>query len=1635
MGKPIQSNAYQSVILSEYRLTLALGEGDPGDVIASPRAAVAVAQAAIGSAAQESVLAIMLDARHRVTGYAEIARGTLNAARLAPRDVFVPVMLTNAAAVIIAHNHPSGETAPSRGDRTVTRAIVNAGALLGVPVLDHVIITARGEFYSFRDAGEIGDTAADRVAAFADGDAPAYAAEDLADVERRLASAEDALAALDSMREIRTAQLTAFGGETMGRTAVDGYSPAHVFGLDPDSESDVKVARERVAALRAEHAAAERDVRALRAERRTIVAGIAAQTGRAPVGWTRVAGTHEFEPLHTFRATVPAVAEPVAAVPSIAERANAAPWMRAAEPVAPVWDLPPIEAYADVDAAPVCEPVRAVAAVRVFRAAAPVAEPVRAAGRAPLPAFVLAPRRPGGRRLWRAAVTVARCYWRAVAAAVRWAESEPGAFAEPVGATFRHVGGLALADGDAPGYGVQDSERERFTRLAVRRAERIRADESRVARIVDAAHALADLDSAVWFDQATAFSCTEADTLAELFRAVGCDGLADQFIAEHGRGDTVEDGDSAEHIDAATAAYRETHGDAAISNGSTWAESEVTAEPVAEPEPVAACKVRRYYRPFPPAWIAECDCGWTSAAATSDGLAEAIAEHVTPQGATFAAVESALAPVWETSTEHGGLQGALPFGRAEQGALFDGDAPRYMGAPSTRIDRLADGLAVAAAHAFAWSLVLESAYPHDPAVAGDVDARAALAIYWNVRDGLAFGALGSFGTDAAALGDGDAPSYEPPWPFRGDAIRDAFYRGVPDLSTFDPADVADVARSIAWRAVCDVTDCHTATLVLDEIRSGACREVMVACGLADGDRPRYVADPDAPKVDHVAEAITRLDAGIAELSTSEGWARWLRTQSRFHRYSWGNVFLIAAQTGGAATRVAGFHTWKALGRSVRKGEKAIWILAPIARKIRTEDEETGEETTRRVVTGFRGAAVFDVAQTDGEPLAEPVTKLDGDAPAELWDRLESVARAHRYTVYQYTPTNGANGFTDPAGSRIVVDQKMAPAMRCKTLAHELGHMLLHAEHGCAGTCRDVAELEAESVAFCVLSKAGIDAGGYSFGYVLHWQGGSKEASDTLRKSAERIAAAAREIIGRVWPEAAEPAGELVAADGDAASYRSQSTTGVDPKHRNSWGSSWRSVDSCSSSLRRSDACSGQIARATRGRAIAAMEGRIPMRLQRPRYIRTRIPNTNALDVRADIKRGEPTPLLRRPPQQRGQAGEGTCPAPRLEPRSRPGTGSSTPALAARHTSGGDQHGGRVPLERSPRRGALLAERQQTRSADRWRPSRSRTLVRPTAAGLQTIVSNQGTSEAKLQEWACPVRGSAPAAAMWGYPVMELTRQGGWHFGRRRLLLTGLAGGLIMSGCGLAGGNAGTTSPPSSPAPLFKPPQATTTATTMTPDPCAQPGTIPDWCSQRPGNPPVDEIGWVTTLPDGFAPVMPAATAELAIQLTPSLSSLHLSPVVPTVYWSESECDWLSDTMYADIQLDGAAASRDYASLDIPLGFWYSNVTDEWRFLEGIATQACWRGGVITGAQAAEAIKDAMGDGWNGHPAHLALDAPGSFDETWDYQWADAYQEIATLFAQVPQSPYYFCMDSGWGQAFASTCTAATVLASLGVKGT
>ncbi|MCX7624681.1 MAG: DNA repair protein RadC [Candidatus Sumerlaeaceae bacterium] len=105
-------------------------------------------------ATQEEFRILILDTKHRVVHDAVVSRGTLDASIVHPRDVFRLALDHAASAVIFVHNHPSGDPTPSREDRMLTRRLADAGQLLGIRVLDHVIIGAQ-TYFSFADEGEL----------------------------------------------------------------------------------------------------------------------------------------------------------------------------------------------------------------------------------------------------------------------------------------------------------------------------------------------------------------------------------------------------------------------------------------------------------------------------------------------------------------------------------------------------------------------------------------------------------------------------------------------------------------------------------------------------------------------------------------------------------------------------------------------------------------------------------------------------------------------------------------------------------------------------------------------------------------------------------------------------------------------------------------------------------------------------------------------------------------------------------------------------------------------------------------------------------------------------------------------------------------------------------------------------------------------------------------------------------------------------------------------------------------------------------------------------------------------------------------------------------------------------------------
>ncbi len=273
----------------------------------------------------------------------------------------------------------------------------------------------------------------------------------------------------------------------------------------------------------------------------------------------------------------------------------------------------------------------------------------------------------------------------------------------------------------------------------------------------------------------------------------------------------------------------------------------------------------------------------------------------------------------------------------------------------------------------------------------------------------------------------------------------------------------------------------------------------------------------------LAELHEQVADGVAALVDSDAWRAMLDTAAKFHTYSLGNVLLIALQAP-QATRVAGFRTWRSLGRQVRKGERGIGILAPCtyrkASTIATEsasgqatDERGGQAAPAggKQLRGFRVVHVFDVAQTDGDPLPDVAPALlTGQAPAGLWDDLAGQVTGHGYTL-ERGDCAGANGYTDPARRVVRVRDDVDDAQAVKTLAHELGHIECgHVEDlPTYLTCRGRCEVEAESVAYVVAAAHGLDASGYTFAYVAGWAGGD---TARVRQAAETVTQAARTIL-------------------------------------------------------------------------------------------------------------------------------------------------------------------------------------------------------------------------------------------------------------------------------------------------------------------------------------------------------------------------------------------------------------------------------------------------------------------------------------------------------------------------------------------
>lgn len=250
------------------------------------------------------------------------------------------------------------------------------------------------------------------------------------------------------------------------------------------------------------------------------------------------------------------------------------------------------------------------------------------------------------------------------------------------------------------------------------------------------------------------------------------------------------------------------------------------------------------------------------------------------------------------------------------------------------------------------------------------------------------------------------------------------------------------------------------------------------------------------------DAIERLAGQLAEGHT-DGFKEVLRFYSRFWTYSVRNCLLIHLQCP-QATRCAGRSLWNRLGYHIEKGQKAIWIWAPILRK--QLDPESGEDV--KAVTGFRPAPVFDfsqLAERDDKPLPLMTAVLPDDQGETLARCIHKVEAAGiKVRVTQMPP--GTDGSS--SGGRISIEQRLDSRNQLFVLLHELVHELWHAaDIDNVEKSRRQQEFEAEAVAFVAASVMGLEHPS-ARDYLLNW----KATPDTLQASLLIIQSMVRKVL-------------------------------------------------------------------------------------------------------------------------------------------------------------------------------------------------------------------------------------------------------------------------------------------------------------------------------------------------------------------------------------------------------------------------------------------------------------------------------------------------------------------------------------------
>ena len=301
---------------------------------------------------------------------------------------------------------------------------------------------------------------------------------------------------------------------------------------------------------------------------------------------------------------------------------------------------------------------------------------------------------------------------------------------------------------------------------------------------------------------------------------------------------------------------------------------------------------------------------------------------------------------------------------------------------------------------------------------------------------------------------------------------------------------------------------------------------------------KYKRKTAEEKKAEIEQLTKQLEEGVEEYLQSDRYKELLSTFSKFYSYSLNNSILIMLQKP-EATMIAGYTKWRDdFHRSVRPGEKGIKIYQPVSIKVKAEKEKIDPLTQQKIFgpdgqpltetveekrTGFKVGYVFDVSQTEqinGKEVIdlEMVHELKSDV-AGYQQLKDAVIASSPVGVRFEDIRGGAKGYYSLTDDAIVIQKDMPEAQTLKTIFHETAHSILHSTvqmdarkaEGKEVFSREDREVQAESVAYIVGDRYGLDTSEYSFPYVASWAGDAKKILANLSE----IKSAATTIIDRM----------------------------------------------------------------------------------------------------------------------------------------------------------------------------------------------------------------------------------------------------------------------------------------------------------------------------------------------------------------------------------------------------------------------------------------------------------------------------------------------------------------------------------------